>query len=41
MNRRQRRAMRATALHDYVIDQAWQMKNTPAPASGQAMTTKP
>jgi quinohemoprotein ethanol dehydrogenase len=29
------------ALHDYVIDQAWQSKNTPAPASAQTVATKP
>jgi quinohemoprotein ethanol dehydrogenase len=31
----------AEALHDYVIDQAWQLKNSPAPAAAQAMTGKP
>jgi hypothetical protein len=31
----------AEALHDYVIDQAWQLKQSPAQASAQALTTKP
>src|SRR5260370_25965565 len=31
----------AESLHDYVIDQAWQLKNAPASAPAQAMTAKP
>src|SRR5450631_986252 len=31
----------AEALHDYVIDQAWQLKNSPAAAAAPAVTTKP